>query len=135
MRTKLTYKQEAFSRAYIKNKMNGVKTAKEVYNPTTYGSAHAIASENIQKPAVKKRIDELLNEILPEDKALSILNRNITQEKNIPASNQALDMAFKIKGAYAPEKKLTVSLTVNQVLEREKLLLEELRLLDSHSDA
>ena len=130
-------KQEAFSRAYVKSKFNGTKAAKETYNPINDNSAALIASENIRKPQVKQRINELLDQIIPEDKALNILNRNLTQDKNIPASNQALDMHFKLKGAYAPEKKinLNANLTPEQIESRLKELDNELERINGSPES
>ena len=128
----LTNKQRAFVGEYIKNKFNGVKAAQKAYNPKTYNSAALIATENIHKPQIRTEIEKHLNKILPDEKLALIHNRNIEQDNNISASNQALDMLYKIKGAYAPEKRESISahLTGADLIERERLLLEELKLLD-----
>ncbi|TSC76703.1 MAG: hypothetical protein G01um101429_1148 [Parcubacteria group bacterium Gr01-1014_29] len=57
---KPTYKQRAFARAYVKNKGNGTQAAVEAYNPRNRDTAHAIASENLRKPAVMREIERLL---------------------------------------------------------------------------
>lgn len=54
---KLTYKQREFVARYFKNKGNGTKTALEVYDTTDYNTAHAISSENLQKPAIISELE------------------------------------------------------------------------------
>jgi hypothetical protein len=67
---------------------------------------------------------------LTDSKIKRILDRNASQTKNIPASNQAVDIALKVKGAYAPEKKVTVNLDLSGNLDESiNLLMTELETL------
>ena len=40
------------------------------------------------------------------------LHRNAKQPKNLPASNQAIDIALRVKGQYAPEKHASLNYTI-----------------------
>lgn len=68
-KTKLTPKQEDFCQLYLSQEFygNGVQTYIEAYNidltePGAYNAAKASASENLTKPNILDRIDELLEE-------------------------------------------------------------------------
>lgn len=50
---KMTRKQKGFCDEYIANWWNGTKAALKTYNTTDYNTAHSIATENLQKPAIK----------------------------------------------------------------------------------
>ena len=68
MAKKLTIKQAKFVKEYIKNDGNGTKAALKAYNTTDENSAHAIASENLQKPTIQDAIEKAMvkHEITPE---------------------------------------------------------------------
>ena len=55
---KLTYKQRAWVKEYIKSKGNGTKSALKVYKTKDYNTAHSIASENLQKPAIIAEMEQ-----------------------------------------------------------------------------
>jgi hypothetical protein len=80
---------------------------------------------------VKKSLAEMMDDSgLTDSKIKRILDRNASQTKNIPASNQAVDIALKVKGAYAPEKKVTVNLDLSGNLDESiNLLMTELETL------
>lgn len=82
----LTRKQEGFCRAYVANNGNGTLAAKQAgYSEKT---AYAIASENLRKPHLKDRIQEIeqaaldVNQITPELVKKLILNEAMTAESD-----------------------------------------------------
>ena len=123
---KIEYKAEAFATRYIENNMNGSKTVKELYNPSTDGMARKIASETIAKPIFQTKIQEAMEAAgLNNDFISKVTKRNAVQEKNYAASNTAIDIYHRIQGNYAPEKKtnLNLNLTVEQAEQELKDLL------------
>ena len=124
-------KAKLFARKYVDNKLNGTKTIKETHAPKNDIVARTMATEYIAKPYVKKAIiEELENRGLDNGLILKIHKRNLIQKENLPASNTALDMIYKIKGEYAPDKKLTITAKykdVEEVRQRTNQLLKELK--------
>lgn len=62
---RLTMKQDKFVKAYIANGGNGTQAALQVYDVTTENSKHVanvIASENLTKPVVLSRLEQLQQE-------------------------------------------------------------------------
>ena len=131
---KIELKAKQFASRYIANKMNGTKTALELYNTKDKTVANAISTENLQKPLFKKAIeDEMEKKGLNDEKVSKILDRNLSQGKHLPSSNSAIDMYFKLKGSYAPEKKASVNINItNPKAFKEELssLLDEIKTLD-----
>lgn len=62
-RKKLTMKQELFAQKYVESHGNGTQSALEVYDTTDDKTAQVIASENLSKPIVNERIQELTRAI------------------------------------------------------------------------
>jgi hypothetical protein len=81
--------------------------AYETDDPRT---AHAIASENLRKPAIQAAVAELLDAGgLSDEKLLAIhahyLSLCTSEDPRMKAIGlRALDMAYRLKGAYAPER-------------------------------
>jgi len=113
---KLELKTKAWAKEYIKNNFNGTQTALEMASKNKLmkrETAKAIASENLTKPIYQNAIIEEMEEIgLNNDFINKITKRNIKQGTNISASNQAVDMFHKIKGNYAPEKRITANISL-----------------------
>lgn len=141
MATKLTKKEKGFIKDYIKTG-NGTQAALKNYNIKTKdkeSTAAVIASENIRKPKIVKAIEEALPDTLLAERHLELLNKKETvkvrdlegnetiQETNqidVQAVSKGLDMAYKVKGSYAPDKSLNVNLNLDDGLtteEKEKL--------------
>lgn len=117
----LTPKQEAFVQEYNRTG-NGVKSALAVYNIKNkdYNTANVIAVENLQKPTIVKRVKSIAERIpdnLLVKKHLELLNvprkvRKFSNGKLLSeyeevdsfAISKGLDMAYKLKSVYAPEK-------------------------------
>lgn len=121
---RLTKKQRGFVKDYVKTG-NGQQSAMRNYDVSSKESAEALASENLTKPAIIQAIQERLPDDLLAERHLELLNKRETEtvyetsgtgEDKITTSitidrgpdtqavTKALDMAYKLKGTYAPEK-------------------------------
>jgi predicted DNA-binding protein YlxM (UPF0122 family) len=119
MEKKLTKKQKGFVKDFIKTG-NGVKSALKNYDTKDYSTAGSIAVENLQKPAIKEAIKSIADSIPDElliEKHLELLNvpkitktmkngeyTDIEESTDVQAIKAGLDMAYKLKGAYAPQQ-------------------------------
>ncbi len=110
----LTLKQRAWVQKTAQT-LNATQAAREVYE--IKGSdevAKEIASENLAKPYLKAALlEELENQGVNFNWIVSKHKRNAGQDKNLPASNTALDMLNKIIGIYAPEERKNLNLNLN----------------------
>lgn len=110
----LTKKQQGFVKDYIETG-NGTQAALNNYDTEDDNTAAAIASENLTKPKIQiaiKSIAEYIPDELLAQKHLALLNK--TDEKgeiDVVAVKAGLDMGYKVKGSYAPDK--SVNLNVN----------------------
>jgi phage terminase small subunit len=104
-RNKLSPKQKAFAKAYIAKKLNGTEAALATYETTDSNVAANIASENLNKPKIKREIEALLqqNDIEIAD-ILGIHKRNMLQDENYPTSQKAVDSFYEILGLKAGDK-------------------------------
>lgn len=112
---KTKVKAKVFAKEYVSNGFNGTQAVKKILNPKDRHTASSMATEYLNKPAYKEAITKRIDELLMEDDTNieKIHKRNITQDSNIPASNQALDMYHKLGGDYAPEKKINLNANIN----------------------
>lgn len=109
---RLTIKQRLFVKEYIKSKGNGTQSALKVYNAKDKNIAHSIASENLQKPAVKEEMDKILQR---EDLSLnSITNRLSDIITSEPAKGfsgadvlEAVKTGLKLHGVLTDRKTVT----------------------------
>lgn len=137
---KLTLKQEKFVRITAKT-LNPIEAVRQTYNlgakkgKDKDNTASSIAVENMRKPAIKQELREVLAEDIDSNKRSMLISRNATQSKNIPASNQALDMLNKIGGDYAPEKHINanVNITNNNIDKKLEDIINELKQLQPQS--
>lgn len=130
---RLSKKQKGFVKDIVKGK-TGVQAALDNYDTTDYNTAHAIASENLQKPAIAKAIqdylpDELLAQVHLEglmatklsgtggmklsmgaDGSVDEFGHSDLEVPDYATRHKYLDSAYKLKGSYAAEKHLTVNL-------------------------
>jgi hypothetical protein len=101
----LTIKQRRFVRTYVETG-NGTQAAVIAYDTDDPHTAHSIASENLRKPAIQVAVAELLDANGLSDRKLAELHAHYlglaysddVQEKALGL--KALDMAYKLKGAY-----------------------------------
>lgn len=146
MGTKLTRKEKGFVNDYIETG-NGTKAALnnyEIESKDKENVAAVIASENLRKPKIQKAIADRIPDDLLQEKHLALLNKEEVITKNnvttgeidviptgqidVQAVSKGLDMAYKLKGAYAPEKHTNLNLNVElkpEELDRLTKLLNE----------
>src|SRR3990167_4516113 len=92
-----------------------------------------MASENLTKPYLKEALEQAMEEQgITDDLLLKEHKKVIIQSKHLPSKNTAIDMAYKLKGSYAPDKKQVSNLNINindseQVLKRLRDLKDELK--------
>ena len=108
---RLSRKAKGFVKDIVEGK-TGVSAALNNYDTDKYNVANAIAVENLQKPAIRDAIDEALSDELIAKKHLEILEDD---DGNVKA--KGVDMAYKIKGKYAPEKRISANLDINKLQE------------------
>jgi len=137
--SKLTLKQKKFVKVTAQT-LNPTEGARQAYNlkgktgvkdkDKQVSLATTIASDNMTKPAIKKALQEVLEEqkVNSEFKT-RLMKRNAEQESNIPASNQAIDMLNKIMGDYAPIRSININVTPDNINNRLKELEDELKQL------
>lgn len=105
MAKKLTKKQKGFVKDYIKTG-NATKSALKNYNTDDYMTAANIGSENLNKPQIEDYIASILTDELLAEKHLALLNKQDAEGNiDVQAVKAGLDMGYKIKGSYAPEKR------------------------------
>ena len=75
--------------------------AQELNKQSLWNKAHRLGKSAEVERALK---EELKDKGLNNEDVAQILSRNANQNKSISASNQALDIAIKVRGEYAPEK-------------------------------
>lgn len=105
----LSLKQRRFVKHYVESG-NGTAAALVAYDTDDSGTAHAIASENLRKEGIRQAVEALLDaEGLSDRKLRVILAHYLVLYRSPDAREKALglralDMAFKLTGAYAPER-------------------------------
>ena len=139
-KNRLTKKERNYVKEYIKTGGDGTIAALRSYDveksKSPMNTAAAISSENLNKPHIVKAIQEMLPDDLLAERHLELLNKrevritriNGQEEKELidspdtQAVTRALDMAYKIKGSYAPEKRIIANITLKtQELSDEEL--------------
>jgi len=121
-----TLKQELLVKKLVENRGNVSKSMREVgYSPAT--------AKNPQQTTISKTYQELMKQYLPDDliseRHNDLLNKKKyviikkgnsaksikTDEMDTDAVKAGVDMAYKIKGSYAPEKQEHTIKTVQVV--------------------
>ncbi len=122
MARNLTKKQRKFVNEYASG-TNGVQAALVSYDTTDYGVANAIASENLQKPAIINELKELGFDSNNAKRVVAqILN---DEEEDSQHRLNAADKVFKVNSDYAPDK--TINLNIESAVSDEvKELTEKL---------
>ena len=120
-----TLKQERFVAEYIKNNGNGTQAALKVYDTTKPDVAHAIASENLQKPTVREQLDKALAK--ERAKLDSVIENvvNIAAEKPIKGYTgadilEANKTLLKVHGVLT-DRKVTTTYNVTAELSQKSL--------------
>lgn len=138
MARKLTHKEKGFVKDILQGE-TGTQAALNNYDTEDRNTAAAIASENLTKPNIVNAIQDALPDDLLAERHLELLNKRDeyvwyedvydTESKNrkrvdviphhidlgvdVNAVSKALDLAYKVKGSYAPEKSLALNVQVN----------------------
>ena len=112
----LTKKQKVFVKEYLKTE-NGTQAALKAYDTDDYSTAGNIASDNLNKPKIINAIKSLAEQIpdsLVIEKHIALLNKT-DEDGNIDtnAVKAGVDMSYKLKGAYAPEKSINLNVEAN----------------------
>ncbi len=97
---------------------NGTEAVKKIYGAKNDNAAAANASKKLTLPKFQEAIAELklsLAERLPDDllneKHIALLNAvDEKGQMDTQAVSKGLDMGYKLKGAYAPEKSVNLNL-------------------------
>lgn len=107
-------KTKAFAKEFVDNGMNGKQAILTIQPQLTDNSATNSASRLLSRDDVKLAVaEELEARKLNLGHIIKKHKRNVDQNDNFAASNTAIDMFYRLIGAYAPEKKQTTSLNVN----------------------
>ena|SRR3990167_3921945 len=106
----LTIKQDRFIDETIRT-ANPTEAAVLVYNVKDRIVGNSVASENLRKPLIQEELKQrMIDNGVNADFLIQKHKRNTSQASNLAASNTALDMFYKILGAYAPERKIGVNI-------------------------
>lgn len=106
----ITIKQKKAFKRVVENRGNVSKAMREVgYSPIT--------AKNPKNLTDSKGWQELMKEYLPDDflakKHRELLEAKTKDKKiDVTAVSKGLDMGYKLKGNYAPEKKQTLNLNI-----------------------
>lgn len=124
----LTLKQHRWVEETIKT-LNPTEAARRAYNVKNDNTAKSIASENFTKPYLERAVRERMSELgMTAESLLKEHKKVLEQDDNLSAKNAALDMAYRLKGAYAPLKTQSVGLhfnTIEEIDEEMRKLTEE----------
>ena len=122
-------KQKQFVKEYIETNGNGTEAAMRVYNVKNRNTAHAIASENLQKPTIREAIDEVLR---TKGLSLDVIAGNIGKLANSKPEKISGDVVLKanvellkLHGAYPDKKSFQFSYSAKQQLS--SMSIEELK--------
>ena len=133
-------KGKAFAKEYVRNGFNGAAAIKTL---KPYQKDRVAAVEAVRLLAVdntKREIERVMEQENLTDKHLvKTLKKHIDQEDYINASLTGIDMAFKIKGHYAPEKRITGLFNIpgdtKSLTERIDTITQELAQLNKKIDS
>lgn len=121
MSNNLTKKQEGFVRDYLESG-NGRMAALKNYSTEGKESAASIAWENLQKPAIIRRLQESV------EAARSMIYK-LSQESEIDAIRLSASKDIMDRGGFKPVEKSEVSAVISQAIldPTNKAVIEKLR--------
>lgn len=104
---KLTFKEKLFSDKYLEFKGDGVDAVFEAgYECKNALVASAIAYENLRKPHIIAYVNSKLDEYgFNDDNVMKQHLYLLQQHGDLKTKAKAIDMFYRLKGSYAPEKK------------------------------
>lgn len=139
----MTLKEKKFVKITAQT-LNPAQAVRETYQLGSKGGSKtkkqkdkvisAIAKENLGKPRIKKALLEVMEDKgIDNDLISTITKRNLKQKGNYPASNQVLDMLHKLKGSYAPEKRVNININPDNIDNLLKAQQDELNLIQQEA--
>lgn len=127
-------KSKVYAKEYVNQGFNASKTIKTLEPHRSNDYAKVKGTRMIASVNFKKSLEEVMTEKgLTDDKVSQIHQRNLTQERSLPASNEAINIYHKIKGNYAPEKKAVLNINIQDpqaIQKRIEDIEEELKQLN-----
>jgi len=104
---------------------NLTKAVQEAYEIEDAGYASVKGQRLIGKDRIQKALAERLPDDLLEEKHLALLNKTekkydtegnmVSEEIDTNAVSKGLDMAYKVKGSYAPDKNINMNVNINSI--------------------
>ena len=123
-----TTKTKVQVQEYLKNGLNGKKVIMKLEPEIKEATAEVKASRMLNSVKFKEELFKVMEEKgLKDEKVLTKHKKNIFQNKHLPSSNTAIDMYYKLKGSYAPEKKQSTNLNLDITLKELGEQLKELK--------
>jgi len=123
---RMTMKEMEFCERYLDFKGNGMEAALSVYECKNAKVAAALASEYLTKPNIIAYIDSKLEERGFCDENVKKQHLfTLNQFADLSAKNKAIDMFYKLKGEYAPEK-LKVEHEFDDISDKELAEMEKM---------
>ena len=123
---RLTKKEKGFVKDFVKtdNATFAAINNYDIQSDDMENVAGVIGSELLRKPKILKAIADMLPDELLGERHLELINKReivkmfngegqIIDQPDTQAVSKGLDMAYKIKGSYAPEKSETKTFNVN----------------------
>ena len=116
---RLSLQEKKFCEDYLKLRGNGTEAAMNNYKCKNFRVAATIAYENLRKPHIIAYIDLKLEEYGYNDDNVTKQHLfTLQQFADLAQKNKAIDMFYKLKGKYAPEK---VELTEKVEIDKKEL--------------
>ena len=113
-----------FAETYVEEGFNGSAAIRKL-NPKIKDKNYITvkASRTLASAKTQQSLREVLTERgFDDDSVRKLLHRNASQNKNLPASNTALDMVLKVRGDYAPEKRMNVNMNIKSETDADELI-------------
>lgn len=107
---------------YLKEGMNATRTVKKLNPNISEAYARNKGTRMLASATFQKSLAEVLEEKMPKDKRGMLLARNASQSKNYGASNGALELAAKIAGDLAPDKRFNINVDIKTEADADKVL-------------
>jgi phage terminase small subunit len=127
-RSKLKPVEREFVNEFLANGNNATQAVATVYKKEVNNSTRVKASRLLTKDNIQKAFAERLPDDLLEERHLELLNKReihisklangqevaeLIDQPDTQAVSKGLDMAYKIKSTYAPEKHTSTSVNIN----------------------
>ena len=71
------------------------------------------ATRMLANERFRAEVEKEMRDRFSKEEVEKVLKRNLKQEKNISASNQAADIIIRVTGDYAPEKKTNLNIKID----------------------